>query len=96
MSKIKNKQIAIACSSGGFKAIFVHGVLSAFESANFRADAYSAASASVAIAALANVDRVRKAGLDYWLKGIEMYDRTKSMSQVSLAGIDYFKTSVPL
>ena len=90
MLEIESKKTAIACASGGFKAIFVHGVLSAFEEANFRADAYSAASASVTIAALASVKRARKAGIDYWLKGIEMYHRTKSMSRVSLAGIDYF------
>jgi predicted acylesterase/phospholipase RssA len=40
-------RFAIACASGGFKAIFVHGVLSAFEEANFLPDAYGAASASV-------------------------------------------------
>lgn len=86
----QNNSRAIACASGGFKAIFVHGVLSAFESANFHADAYSAASASVVVAALASVNRARKAGIDYWLKGMEMYHLSKSMSQVSLAGIESF------
>jgi predicted patatin/cPLA2 family phospholipase len=92
MSKITNGSTAIACTSGGFKAIFVHGVLSAFEEANFRPDAYSAASASVVVAALANVSQASQAGINYWLKGLEMYTHTKSMSQVSLAGIDYFNT----
>lgn len=86
----KNKQIAIACSSGGFKAIFVHGVLSAFEEAGIKADAYGAASASVLVAGWAIIDRAREAGIDYWLEGLKIYDCTKSMSQVSLAGIDYF------
>lgn len=93
MLKVNHNSTAIACASGGFKAVFVHGVLSAFESVNFRVDAYSAASASVVIAALANINRVRKAGIDYWLKGIEMYDRTKSMSRVSIAGIDYLNAN---
>jgi predicted patatin/cPLA2 family phospholipase len=84
--------LAIACASGGFKAIFVHGVLSAFESANFHPDAYSAASGSVVVAALANVSQASQSGINYWLKGLEMYTHTKSMSQVSLAGIDYFNT----
>ena len=92
MLEIENNSMAIACASGGFKAVFVHGVLSAFEERSFRPNAYSAASASVVVAALANIDRARKAGIDYWLKGIEMYDRTKSMSRVSLAGIDYFNS----
>ncbi len=94
MLNINKGTTAIACASGGFKAIFVHGVLSAFESANFRADAYSSASASVVVAALASVNKARKAGIDYWLKGMKMYDCTKSMSQVSLAGIDYFNINV--
>lgn len=34
-----SKTIAIACASGGFKAIFVHGVLSALEEADIKADA---------------------------------------------------------
>lgn len=92
MSMTKNKQIAIACSSGGFKAIFVHGVLSAFEEAGIKADAYGAASASVLATGWAIIDRAREAGIDYWLEGLKIYDRTKSMSQVSLAGIDYFNT----
>ena len=90
MLEVKQDSIAIACASGGFKAVFVHGVLSAFEAKNFCPSAYSAASASVVVAALAKIAKVREAGIDYWLKGIEMYDRTKSMSQVSLAGINYF------
>ena len=40
------KSLAIACASGTFKGVFVHGVLSAFESSNFRADAYGGASSS--------------------------------------------------
>ena len=92
MLENKNNSIAIACASGGFKAIFVHGVLSAFEERSFHPNAYSAASASVVVAALANIDRARKAGIDYWFKGIRMYYHTKSMSRVSLAGIDYFNT----
>ena len=90
MLETKNNSTAIACASGGFKAIFVHGVLSAFEENEFHPNAYSAASASVVVAALANVNKAKEAGIDYWLKGMEIYDRTKSMSQVSLAGIDYF------
>ena len=89
----QNNSSAIACASGGFKAIFVHGVLSALESAGFRADAYSAASASVVVAAFASVNRARKEGIDYWFKGMEVYHHTKNLSQVSLSGIEYFDSN---
>lgn len=89
MSKIENDRLAIACASGGFKAIFVQGVLSAFESANIKADAYAAASASVFAAAWAAIGKAR-GGVDYWLEGLKIYQQTNSMSQVSLGGISYF------
>ena len=82
--------LAIACASGGFKVIFVHGVLSAFEEANIKADAYAAASASVFATAWAAIGKAREVGVNYWLEGLEIYRQTKSMSQVSLGGISYF------
>ena len=90
MLKINNNSIAIACASGGFKAIFVHGVLSAFEAASFRANAYASASASVMPSAWAAIGKAGKSGIDYWLEGLNVYQKTKSMSQVCLAGISYF------
>ena len=41
-----NNSLEIVCASGDLKAIFVHRVLSAFESAKIEANAYAAASAS--------------------------------------------------
>jgi predicted acylesterase/phospholipase RssA len=41
------RSLVIASSAGGFKGVFVHGVLSALEAADIRADAYAAASSSV-------------------------------------------------
>ncbi|MGD2048310.1 MAG: hypothetical protein PVH03_02385, partial [Chloroflexota bacterium] len=58
--------VAIACSTGGFKSVFLHGVLSAFESAGFRAGAYGAASSSVLPAAAAAIGQVDVLSLDYW------------------------------
>ena len=80
---------AIACASGGFKAIFVHGVLSAFESV-IKADAYAAASASTMPSAWAAIGKARESGMDYWLEGLKVYHETKNMSLVCLGGVDYF------
>ena len=85
-----NNSLAIACASGGFKAIFVHGVLSAFESANIRANAYASASASTMPSAWAAIGKARESGMDYWLEGLRVYHQTRNMSLVCLGGVDYF------
>ena len=85
-----DKSTAIACASGGFKAVFVQGVLSAFEAAEVKADAYAAASASVFATAWAAIGKARESGINYWLEGWKIYQQTKSMSQVSLGGISFF------
>ncbi|MGL5941029.1 MAG: hypothetical protein ACRC2S_11645 [Waterburya sp.] len=90
MSKITNNLMAIACASGGFKTIFTHGVLSAFEEANIKADAYAAASGSVMSSAWAVIGKARESGMNYWLEGLKVHHQTKSMSQVCLGGISYF------
>jgi hypothetical protein len=59
-------QVAIACGSGGFKCVFIHGVLSAFEAAGVRGSAYAAASASVAPAGFAAVGEARDIGVEYY------------------------------
>ena len=94
MSKVnQSPSVAIACASGGFKAIFVHGVLSAFEAANFRANAYASASASVFATAWAVIGKAREAGVNYSLENLEIYSQTKSMSQVCLRAISYFNAN---
>ncbi|MGL5834579.1 MAG: hypothetical protein ACRC1Z_15290, partial [Waterburya sp.] len=77
MSKITNNSMAIACASGGFKAIFVHGVLSAFEEANLKANAYAAASGSVISSAWAAIGKARESGMNYWLEGLKVHHQTK-------------------
>jgi hypothetical protein len=59
-------EVAIACSSGGFKGAFVHGVLSAFEEGGLRAGAYAASSSSVFPAAGASINEAASAGPSYW------------------------------
>jgi len=81
-------KVAIACAAGGFKGVFLHGVLASFEEAGFRADAYGAASSSVIPAAAAAVGLVRQLGVEYWLEGLRLLETPgNGMSQVSLTGI---------
>lgn len=58
--------LAIACSVGGFKGVFVHGVLSALEVAGIHAAAYAAASSSVFPAICAAIGQADEIGLRYW------------------------------
>jgi hypothetical protein len=79
------RRLAIACAAGGFKGAFVHGVLSAFEEAGLRADAYGASSASVASTAFAAVGIAREVGVAYWLHARGVLDQPgHGMSQVVL------------
>ena len=84
-----NNSVAIACASGGFKAIFVHGVLSALEE-EIKANAYASASASVMPSAWAAIGKARESGVNYWLEGLKVYHQTRNMSQVCLGSVSYF------
>ena len=82
------KKIAIACSTGGFKGVFIHGVLSAFESDGFRAATYGAASSSVLPAAAAAAGIVHRFGVDFWEGGRQIIAHPgKGMSEMIMAGI---------
>jgi hypothetical protein len=83
--------LAVACASGGFKGVFVHGVLSALEDAGLRAAAYAGSSASVASTAFATVGLANKVGVDYWVRALRVLDRPDAgMSDVVLQCIaDY-------
>lgn len=79
---------AIACATGGFKGVFVSGVLDGFEAAGLRVGAYAAASSSVLPSAAAVVGQSARLGLDHWLKGQRMMARPKTnMSAMILASI---------
>jgi len=80
--------LAIACATGGFKGVFLHGVLSAFESAGLRADAYGAASSSVPPAAAAAIGQANDLGLAFWEQGRQLLQQPgKGMSHMVLTGI---------
>jgi hypothetical protein len=66
MLKNTPQSLAIASSAGGFKGVFVHGVLSALEAAGIRAAAYAAASSSVFPSLSAAVGQANEIGLKYW------------------------------
>jgi hypothetical protein len=87
--------IAIACASGSFKGAFVHGVLSAFEQAGIKADAYAAASSSVLPAAWAAIGTANDPGWHYWQTGLKLLDEPDNgMSQIVQRGIDRFSSSI--
>src|SRR6266566_249726 len=66
MTEKSLQSLAIASSAGGFKGVFVHGVLSALETAGIRADAYAAASSSVFPSISAAIGQANEIGLKYW------------------------------
>ena len=84
-------KLAIACASGSFKGAFTHGVLTAFESAGIRADAYASSSSSVIPSAYAAIGKAAELGVNYWLTGMqELQKPDMGMSQVVMGGIQFF------
>lgn len=82
------KSFAIACSAGGFKGVFVHGVLSALEAAGVYADAYAAASSSVFPSICAAIGRADEIGLRYWRSSLQTLRQPgKGISEVVLRSI---------
>ncbi len=77
---------AIVCGSGGFRTVFIQGVLSAFESAGLRADAYAGTSASATVAAYAAIGQSNISGINYWKESIDLKRQPgKGMSDVMFA-----------
>jgi predicted patatin/cPLA2 family phospholipase len=82
------KDFAITTSSGGFKGVFIHGVLSLFEKENFLAEAYASCSSSALVAASAAIKKINTISISIWNEANEI---TKipgnSMSNAQLVGI---------
>ncbi len=88
MTKPSSQNLAITCASGSFKGAFANGVLSAFEVASIRANAYWAASSSVFPCAIAAMGRVKEASVSWWLKALQVLKQPGSgMSQMVLQSI---------
>lgn len=79
---------AIVCGSGGYRTVFIHGALSEFETAGYRAEAYAGTSASGLPAACAAVGASQQIGADYWQKALAMKATVeRGMSDVMLTSI---------
>ena len=88
MSDQREQSLAVACSTGGFKGVFVHGVLSALEMAGVRAGAYAAASSSVFPAVCAAIGQAEEVGLRYWRAALHTLAQPgNGMSEVVLQSI---------
>ncbi|HVB24302.1 MAG TPA: hypothetical protein VNG51_20360 [Ktedonobacteraceae bacterium] len=88
VSLVHSSSLAIACSTGGFKGVFVHGVLSALEAGGIRAAAYAAASSSVFPAICAATGQADEIGLRYWRGALHTLAQPgNSMSEVVLHSI---------
>lgn len=84
----RSHTLAIASSAGGFKGVFVHGVLSALEEAGIRASAYAAASASVFPSISAAIGQANEIGLKYWRVALQaLYQPGNGMSEAVLESI---------
>ncbi|NJL68476.1 MAG: hypothetical protein HC786_05555 [Richelia sp. CSU_2_1] len=91
MQKSVDKSLAIACYSGSFKGAFIHGVLSAFEVAGFRANAYASASSSVIPCSMAAIGRIIDVGASYWQELAQLLKQDNiGMSQIVLHSIADF------
>jgi hypothetical protein len=83
------QSLAIACSAGGFKGVFIHGVLSSLEAAGVHADAYAAASSSVFPSICAAIGQAGAVGLRYWRSALETLGLPgNGMSEVVLRSIE--------
>jgi hypothetical protein len=88
MSENIPRKLAIACSVGGFKGVFVHGVLSALEAAGIQADAYAAGSSSIFPAACMVIGQANEIGLRYWRSALHTLAQPgNGMSEVVLHSI---------
>src|SRR5260370_38501705 len=88
MPENASRSLAIACSAGGFKGVFVHGVLSSLEAAGVRANAYAAASSSVFPSICAVIGQAGEVGLRYWRSALGTLEQPgNGMREGGLASI---------
>ncbi len=85
-------KIGIACSAGGGKGVFVHGVLVAFAEAGLKAHIYGAASSTAIVAAFAATGQLGMlGGSEHWKEKHARlvrndYDRSKAILE-SISGV---------
>jgi hypothetical protein len=89
------KNFAIACMSGSLKGIFIQGVLTAFEEAGIKADAYASSSSSTVPASYAAIGEIRNQNHGSWADSDDILRQPgKSMSDVILSGLEIFSGKV--
>lgn len=85
MKATEINDIAICCMSGGYKSVFTHGVLKAFEDNGIKAKAYAACSSSALIASYAAINQMKALDLSLWNDGYVTSqkdgDQSKAMQQ---------------
>jgi predicted patatin/cPLA2 family phospholipase len=72
MKKKLSENTAISCMSGGYKTVFTHGVLTAFEENSFFSEAYAGCSSSALISAYATIGKIRELDLSLWIDGLRI------------------------
>lgn len=88
MGTLAPPSLAVACVSGGFEGVFVHGVLSAFAASRVLADAYAGASSSVLPTAAAAAGLAGAMGVDHWQGALRTLRQARGgMSEVVLRSI---------
>jgi len=81
-------KLAIATSGGGYKGVFIHGVLSLLEQKSFMADAYASCSSSALFSALASIKKINIISNLVWSAGNEIAKiKGNSQSNVQLENI---------
>jgi predicted acylesterase/phospholipase RssA len=89
MRKINSKNTAIACMSGGYKTVFTHGVLTAFENKAFFVDAYAGCSSSALVSAYASIEKISSLDISSWLEGLRISkEEGNSQSNAIMHSID--------
>jgi len=89
------KHFAIACMSGSLKGIFIQGVLTAFEEAGIKSDAYASSSSSTVPASYAAIGEIRNQNHSSWADSDDILRQPgKSMSDVILSGLESFSGKV--
>ena len=85
------ENFAIACMSGSLKGIFIQGVLTAFEEAGIKADAYASSSSSTVPTSYAAIGEIRNQNHSSWADSDDILRQPgKSMSDVILNGLEMF------
>lgn len=86
--------VAICCMSGGYKNVFAHGVLRAFEDNGMKAKAYASCSSSTLISAFAAISKMKKLDLSLWSDGYATSQKEGNQSGAMLQSIQRLSAEI--